>query len=187
MRCFVAVPLPPAIGERVAAVQAQLRGACAGLDVRWSAAGSWHLTLKFLGTIEVERLGAIGDGLAACLSGARLPALSLAGLGAFPGPRRARVVWIGVGSGAAELADLAGAIDRALVPLGFPPGSDPFAAHVTLGRVRRPPRGADLSGALAACGEVDAGSWTPESVVLYESHLRPGGAVHDARAAWPLR
>lgn len=186
MRCFVAIPLPAEVKARVGAVEVEARRRCGDADVRWTAPASLHLTLKFLGNVAPERLSAVRDGLDRVVGGVRLPVLSLAGLGAFPQPRRARVLWLGVTDGAAALVDLAAAMDQGLAALGFEPEPRPFTPHLTLGRVRAPRGGADLRGALAACGDATAGSWKPEAVVLYESSLRPGGAVHEARAVWPL-
>jgi 2'-5' RNA ligase len=186
MRCFVAIPLPAEVRAKVAAVEAEARRACADADVRWTAPASLHLTLKFLGNVGTERLDTIRPVLARAVDGVRLPVLSLGGLGAFPQPRRARVLWLGVTDGAAALADLAAAVDERLAALGFEPEPRPFTAHLTLGRVRAPRGGADLRSAFAACGNATVGSWRPEAVVLYESSLRPGGAVHEARAVWPL-
>jgi 2'-5' RNA ligase len=182
MRCFVALPLPAELRSRVAGVQEQAKKACRDADVRWTAPASLHLTLKFLGNVPAERLGPIHGALAPCVAAHHLPRLTLAGVGAFPSPRHARVVWLGVKDGAPDLIELAGAIDRTLVPLGFAPEPHPLTAHLTLGRVRAPRHGADLATALAGLGRADAGSWTPAAVVLYESHLRPGGAFHEARA-----
>jgi 2'-5' RNA ligase len=186
MRCFVAIPLPDEVKAKVAAVQTEARRRCGDVDMRWTAPASLHLTLKFLGTVAAERFDAVRTTLDRAVEGVRLPVLSLAGLGAFPQPRRARVLWLGVTDGAAALVDLAAAMDRASAALGFEPERRPFAPHLTLGRVRAPRGGGDLRDALAAGEGATAGSWTPEAVVLYESHLRPGGALHEARAVWPL-
>lgn len=185
MRCFVAIPLPDEVKGKVAAVAGEARRQCGDVDVRWTAPASLHLTLKFLGSVGADRFDAVRAAIGGAADGVRLPVLSLAGLGAFPRPRQARVLWLGVTDGAAELVDLAAAIDRGLAALGFEPERRPFAPHLTLGRVRAP-RGADLRDALAACGSATAGSWAPEAVILYESHLHPRGARHEARAVWPL-
>jgi 2'-5' RNA ligase len=186
MRCFVALPLPDALRERIAALQVEAKKACRDVDVRWTAPASLHVTLKFLGEVGPDRVAELDHALVPCVAAHGAPRLALAGVGAFPSPARARVVWLGVTEGAAALIDLASAIDRALAPLGVAPESRPFTVHLTLGRVRAPRRGADLTTALAGLAGAAAGAWTPHAVVLYESHLRPDGAIHEARAEWPL-
>ena len=59
MRSFVALPLPDEVRRRVVALQARARTAAGAADVRWSAAASMHLTLKFLGEVAAEQVEAV--------------------------------------------------------------------------------------------------------------------------------
>jgi 2'-5' RNA ligase len=186
MRCFVAVPLPDDV--RAAAVRAQdeVRRACEGADIRWVRPESMHLTLKFLGNVDEARVPAVGRALAGEIPRHALGRLALGGLGAFPTPHRARVVWLAVREGAAALAAVASAVDRTLAGLSFDAEARPITPHLTLGRVRDARRAPDLRPALAAPVSVDAGAWSPRAVVLFESRLRPSGAVHRAIDEYPL-
>jgi serine/threonine-protein kinase len=82
---------------------------------------------------------------------------------------------------------VAAAVDRALVPLGFPPEGRPFQGHLTIGRVRSPRAGRALAAAIEAAGTSAFGSWTASEVVLYESRLKPTGAVYTPVSRHPLR
>jgi 2'-5' RNA ligase len=186
MRCFLALPLPATVCRALAAVQETLRAASCGADVRWARPEASHLTLQFLGDVDRDSMLGLVPALAAEVATRRIGTLALRGVGAFPQPRRARVLWIGVTDGAAAVTDLADALRRVMEPLALPPESKPFAPHVTLGRVRKPVRGADLTAAIAACAVGDAATWTPDAVVLYESRLHPSGAVHEPLATLPL-
>jgi len=187
MRCFLALPLPTAICRGVEAVQGALRSRCGDVDVRWARPEASHLTLQFLGNVDRERMLGLVPALGAAIAAHRVGTVALRGVGAFPSARRARVVWLGVTDGAAALADLADALRGVTeAPLGIPPDAKAFTPHVTLGRVRVPARGADLAAAVAACATSEAGAWTPEAVVLFESRLHPKGAVHEPLATLPL-
>jgi 2'-5' RNA ligase len=155
--------------------------------VRWVDPAQLHLTLQFLGQVPDAQAAEIGAQLVPVA--ARHPAIELAaaGLGAFPTLRRARVVWAGLTGGVAELAALAREVGTALEPLGFVPEARPFRAHVTLGRVRSPHGLGRLSRALERGGAAEFGAWTVHDVVLYQSRLRPTGAVYEAIARAPLR
>src|SRR5439155_19850457 len=93
----------------------------------------------------------------------------------------------GITAGAPELAELAAAIERALTPLGFPPEGRPFRGHLTIGRVRSPRAGRALAAAVEVAGASAFGSWTASEVVLYESRLKPTGAVYTPVSRHPLR
>ena len=55
LRLFIAVELPPAVHEALAAVQKRLQAFDPDRGVRWSAIDSIHLTLKFLGDTPASR------------------------------------------------------------------------------------------------------------------------------------
>jgi 2'-5' RNA ligase len=178
------VALPPPLQERLAETAAPLRSIAAG--VSWVSAANYHLTVKFLGDVDGERVGEIAAALGAAVAGRESFDLALRGLGAFPNPVRPRVIWAGVSAGAADLAALAGAVEERLSAIGFPPGTRDFSAHVTLGRVREPRRNTALVEALARVGDVELGSMRVDRVVLMQSRLSPNGARYTELAALPL-
>ena len=179
MRLFVAVDPTDAVRAALARAQATMRDGAPHADVRWVDPKNLHLTLKFLGNVADERAGEVARAVTAAVAGHAPIALAARGLGAFPSLRRPRVVWAGLVAGVTPLRGVASALDGALVPLGFPPEARPFAAHVTLGRVRSP-KGIDrLASAITAGAALDFGGWTASDVVLYRSHLRPTGSIYE--------
>ena len=186
MRCFVAVELPAAVRTAVALEQARVRAAAPGADVRWVDPMAFHLTLKFLGEVREARLPEVEEVLRALAAVVAPLPLAIGGVGAFPSPRRARVVWVGITAGAADLARLAGAVDRALSALGFGSEARPWHAHLTVGRVRAAHGLGRLAAAIEGPARAEIGAWTAREVVLYRSHLRPAGADHEVLARLPL-
>jgi 2'-5' RNA ligase len=187
VRCFVAIDVSPGVRAALADAQGGLRAAAPGADVRWVDPAQLHLTLQFLGQVPDPQVVEIAARLATVAAGTPAIDLAAAGLGAFPTPRRARVVWAGVTVGVAELAELAKDIGTALAPLGFPPEERPFRAHTTLGRVRSPRGLGRLASALERAASLQFGSWTARELVLYQSRLRPTGALYEAVARAALR
>jgi 2'-5' RNA ligase len=178
LRCFVAIDLSPEVRAAVARAQLRIRKAAPGADVRWSDPEQFHLTLKFLGAVPEERVPAVSSALEPVAATAAPIALGAAALGAFPSLRRPRVLWAGLTAGVAELAALAASVDGAVAALGFPREARPFSAHLTIGRVRSPRGGGALAAAVEGAGAAAFGSWTASELVLYESRLRPAGALH---------
>ena len=104
LRLFVAIPC----GERLrAALSARLDVSGADLSLRWTRPHSWHITLQFLGDWPETRVPALVEALSAS-SGPPPFTLVPEGLGAFPGLRRPRVLFLQMGDdgAAAGLADL---------------------------------------------------------------------------------
>ena len=184
MRLFLAVFPPPAVREAAHAAAGSLRRA--GDSVSWVKAENLHYTLRFLG--EVGEDGARRAGEAAVEAAASAPAFdcALGGLGAFPNPGRARVIWIGMSTGAESLVALAAALDRALVRRGFAAPDRPFSPHLTLGRVREPR--ANWSQALhgAPALEGPLAGFKVDRLSVVESTLSPLGSIYRVRVEAPL-
>ncbi|MES2643156.1 MAG: RNA 2',3'-cyclic phosphodiesterase [Myxococcota bacterium] len=175
MRLFFAIPLPEPALDAVAEALAPIRNARAGAPgIGWTRRTHLHLTLRFLGEVEEARVEAVGDAVAPWVHRLPPPPVRLVGGGAFPDARRPKVLWIGA---EAALGSLVSAMEGGLARLGFAPEERPFVPHLTVGRVRdgRADRVVD---ALRELGEV--ATFTPASVVLYESQPSPEGVRYVA-------
>ncbi len=167
-RCFVAVPVPASLRRALERSVTEWRADPVVPDLRWTAPTGWHLTLAFLGDIEPALVPRVLAGMGTAVGGRPAWRVHTGGIGAFPHPRRARVLWYGVDDPDGRLGELAGALGSALRE-SIPPlrGGEPFRGHVTLARAR-PPRGVDLVDWLAGHA-VPSGSLPVQKVVLYRS------------------
>ena len=175
-RAFVAVVPPPEVLAAVALLSVPDDG------LRWSRPEQRHVTLQFLG--RVDDVDALTESVTESVRRIAPFTLALGGAGAFPSPRRASVVWLGVSTGAEELAELAGAIAMGTAPLGFVDDDRPFRPHLTLARVNAT---RDVRALVERLRTGLAGPpWTVDQVVLFDSDTRAEGAVHTVRARFPL-
>lgn len=157
-RVFAAIALPEEI--RLA-----LEDRLAGIDVPGKPAPlqNWHITLRFLGRIEevtYERFLAAIEHLPDPFT------ISLDGFGAFPNPRRATVLWLGIDQGAEEATKLASIAEEAAQAAGLDAEERPFHPHLTLARIRPPE---NVTGLIET--EFEPLRWRCESMVVYESIL----------------
>ena len=155
-------------------------------EVVWVAPENFHLTVKFLGAVDIDRLADIDRALHEAVTGLAAFDVLLRGLGAFPSAARPRIIWAGVADGAAALAAVAAQVERSLSPLGFPPEDRAFSAHVTLGRVRTPRRNPRLAAALASASNVELGRVAVTRISLMRSDLSPRGARYSELAGHAL-
>ena len=182
MRVFLAVFPPPAVREAAhAAGEALGRAGPATAKVSWVKPENLHYTLRFLGELGEDGTRRVTE--AAREAAASQPAFDaeLGDLGAFPDPRRARVLWIGLSTGAQALTALAHALDAALAPRGFGAADHPFSPHLTLGRVRdaRADWSEPLGLSPAAGGP--AGRFRVDRLSVVESTLSPKGSIYKVR------
>lgn len=142
-RLFVAVDLPDSIEKTLEAPLRSLDGLES--TVRRSPLSGIHLTLAFLGMVDVSRLDATSAALGAATSGIGRFSVEVGGSGVFPSPSRPQVLWIGIGGqGKSRLVELAAAVSTHLRQAGFDLEQRPFHPHLTLGRLRGRPRPRDL-------------------------------------------
>jgi len=180
VRAFIAVELPEDVKATLAAAQRELE--LPGVRVRWASAEILHVTVKFLGDVERTQLVEAARAVEETAARREPWEAELAGLGWFPPRGRPRVVWAGVEAGRVRLIELAEGVEEALEPLGFPPESRRFHPHVTLGRVRSSGDLSALTAALKERGDRRFGTFEVDSVITFESELRPQGPIHTVVA-----
>ncbi len=176
MRTFIAIDFPEPVKEALAQAAAHLK--YSGADVKWTEKENIHLTLKFLGEVDEKKLGYLKSALDSVAGQTKSFAASIKDLGAFPKIEFPRVIWAGIDLGAAELVTLSGKIDQALSNLGFEKESRPFAAHLTIGRVKSPKNKEALKAKMAAYKLPDLPPHPITSIILYKSTLTPKGSIY---------
>jgi 2'-5' RNA ligase len=168
MRLFVAIDVPEAVRDTLAALKRELSGA------RWVPPEQLHLTLKFIGNVDDAK---VPDVVAALHTVRGSPAeLTVDGVGRFPPSQTAHVLWAGLRAGP-ELGALASMIEQSLVPLGIAADARPFAPHITLARLKDAPM-ADVEAFLADHPALSSPTFTLDHFTLYRSVLTQHGATH---------
>ena len=182
MRLFVALEIPSAVRKNLAEFLATLRAISS--QPRWVRTENLHVTLKFIGEVSAEKIGDIRTGLSAVRS-SRAVTLDFRGAGFFPDEKRPRVFWAGL-EASANLARLAGDIDRTLEKLGVPPEKQPFSPHLTLARFESPGLPEKLRAAIQENAKCEFGSVAAREFHLIESKLKPGGAEYTTLETFPF-
>jgi 2'-5' RNA ligase len=175
-RLFIGVPVPESTRLLLA------RQIPSILPGKPSPAENWHFTLRFLGATDAERKEALIDDLRATNFGASFD-VEFDRLGAFPNPRRARVVWLGVAKGKEKLESVAAKAELAAVQSGFDPEARKFSAHLTVSRLRNPE---SVEQFLAKARKIDA-AMRVEEVILYRSEIGGAHSKYSVIASIPLK
>src|SRR5438552_8300487 len=115
LRTFIGVDIGKAIRDRAVALQEKL--AQASDVVKWVEPENIHVTLLFLGEVDNREVPAVCRVVADETAGHAPFEMTVEKLGCFPNPRRPRVLWIGVGEGAAELITLHDGLEPPLLQL----------------------------------------------------------------------
>lgn len=176
IRTFIAIRLPGDVLGALAVLADQLASTWPEGSVRWARPEGVHLTLRFLGETDEERVPALASAMSQAADDVPPFALRLAEMGCFPNPRRPRVIWVGIEDADERLTRLQKGMERLARSLGWEKEKRAFSPHLTLGRVRDralPPEGEWLLQPPPLSFHVDA-------VELIESRLKPSGAEYVA-------
>ncbi len=135
VRSFIAFELPDDVKSCIKRLQDRLRSvdpSCA----KWVGPEGIHLTLKFLGNVQADKLDAVVKAMQESAKGVPPFQLQLKGVGAFPNLRRVQIIWVGLAGNLEQLQALQSKLESNLVPLGFPKENRGFTPHLTLARLR---------------------------------------------------
>jgi 2'-5' RNA ligase len=185
IRAFIAVPASDEVRAVVTDVETRLRKS--GASVKWVRPGNVHVTLKFLGNTPASDVEKLSGVLREALKETPSFEVTVGGVGTFPrGRGKPRVVWLGMESGKERLIETAGKVEDACAELGFEREKRPFAAHLTIGRVRR---GSGRLSELAAA--VEGIEFKPlqlkvDRVNLVRSRLSPEGPTYTVLESFSL-
>jgi len=180
MRLFVGVDLPGEVKDSLAVLIEGLRVRAPG--AKWVPRDNLHLTLAFLGEVSEERLPPIRDALREAASQIPGPIeTSLSDAGAFPSPRRARVLWIGLHDPHGVLGALAERVGSVLEPLGFERERRAWTPHLTLARFRVP---SDATGLLG--DPLEPSFFTVPDATLFRSRLARPAPTYEPLERFPI-
>ena len=177
IRTFIALELPPAVTSLLHKVQQDLKRL--NIRARWVRPENIHLTLKFLGDINPDDIDKIG----AAMTGAAIEfppvTLSVRGVGVFPGIKRPRIIWVGLGGGIRSLLALQNRLEQELARVGFPKDKRSFKAHLTLGRIKQSVTPAVIRQMISEYASLNSDEFICDQIFLFKSDLKPSGAVYS--------
>ncbi len=176
-RLFAALPIEGEILGSLEEVYRYFAGQRAYLKA--VAPEQYHITIKFFGECAPLLAKDVEDGFrAVTVDTGRIP-FRITGLGAFPNPRRANVLWLRVDTDSAMIGRIKERVEKYSSALGFKREERDFIPHLTVARARK---GIALPEELVRYVEQRGISFLGESsfsrLVLYSSKLTPDGPVY---------
>ncbi|HOO57653.1 MAG TPA: RNA 2',3'-cyclic phosphodiesterase [bacterium] len=179
IRAFVAVEVSEQVRQSLASIQQELKPSLK--NARWTGPSAFHLTIKFLGEVSPNRIEQISNMLEGKKVSDRFT-MKFVGLGVFPNPRKARVLWAGIKKGSEELCSIFNKLEPEFEALGFEPEKRKFSGHLTLARFKIP---AQIQPGILET-EADCPECTAASLVLFKSTLKPSGAEYTPIKVFPF-
>ncbi|MBY0373027.1 MAG: RNA 2',3'-cyclic phosphodiesterase [Bryobacteraceae bacterium] len=173
MRLFAGLALPFEVRRNIEFLLEHVRGLA---PVAWSPVENLHITTKFIGEWEEERLDELKSALRGMAKGGEFT-VAVEGVGWFPNPHSPRVFFAAV-KGEAALGELHARTDEALAAIGVERETKEFRPHLTLARIKDPK--VDLLPVkkfVAGLPSTDFGRFRAAKFLLYKS---VPGASHSS-------
>ena len=194
-RLFIAVELPDVVASGLIGMSRRVGRLLRGDDrhpfvypdeVRWARRENLHITLKFLGDVDRDRISDVRAAMEEVAEVCGSLNLSLGSNGCFPGDRTPRALWTGVGGDVRRLRGMVTMLEGALARRGFEKETREVTFHITVGRVRGGLR-KDVLGEIgyrwlrSSVGSGRSSAFRVGSIVLMRSVLRHNSAPRYSR------
>jgi len=176
IRSFISVDITDRVlTEKITELQQTLTRV--GADLKLVEPENIHLTLRFLGEIDLSTLEAVREGIKSVKYSSFM--LSLKGVGVFPNLRHMNVVWVGISEGEKNLREITEKLESILKRISFPPDHKGFSPHLTIARVKTSRNKDKLANLIVELKNFHAGSMLVDSVKLKKSILTPKGPLYS--------
>ena len=180
IRSFIAIELPTTVKQELTTLEDLLKKRCPQV-VRWVDPQNIHVTLKFLGDVDSDRVDEINMAIDEATQGMSPFHLELKDLGVFPNLNRVNIIWVDAKGDLDKLTDLQKQIESNMEQLGFAREDRDFTPHLTIGRVRdyvSPDDRKKIGQVLSQTAFASAQVITVNSVNLMKSQLTNTGAIY---------
>ena len=178
-RVFAAVELQDDVREQLREHIQRLREAVPEASASWTRVENIHLTLKFFGNVNVNRIPAISGAISRAVKEYSPFRISVGGTGVFPKPSRAQVLWIGVSDPSGNLLNLQRQLENECAGEGFEKEDRAYRPHLTIARLRKP-EGARRLADTHLKTKFEPLAIDLKELVLFRSELSPKGSRYTA-------
>ena len=180
IRSFIAIELPTTVKQELTTLEDLLKKRCPQV-VRWVDPQNIHVTLKFLGDVDSDRVDEINMAIDEATQGMSPFHLELKDLGVFPNLNKVNIIWVDTKGDLDKLTYLQKQIESNMEQLGFAREDRDFTPHLTIGRVRdyvSPDDRKKIGQVLSQTAFASAQVITVNSVNLMKSQLTNTGAIY---------
>jgi 2'-5' RNA ligase len=182
-RIFIAVKV--VAGSNLLKLISSFREQLSAERIKWVNIENIHITLAFPGNTSVERIEAIDEMLKQRCSDFMKFEAVIRGAGVFKSMNDPKVVWAGIDQ-SEKLTELSRSIISDLKDIDIQLETRPFNPHITIGRIKQVERKDDLKRLIVNYQNVELQLLPVNEVTLYESILKPDGAIYRPLGIYPL-
>ncbi len=187
-RIFISIGLPERIKNKLESFQEEINKSFTSFNdfcpVKWTKKGNLHITLFFIGYVEIDELPGIFDIIEEITEKHGTFNIDLKSISYGPSGKPPKMVWAN-GEKSEELNKLQSELEKKLLDVKEPDNS--FTPHITLGRIIQWQFSRiELEERPDVYKEVSL-SFPVESIEVMESSLKRGGSQYAVLRSFPLK
>jgi 2'-5' RNA ligase len=188
LRTFIAINLDQEIKIALSQLVSELKARSPEKrGIRWVKQEGMHLTLKFLGEINEEKVSQIKSILKQISEKYKPFPLRVKGTGTFPPKSKVpRVLWVAIEE-VEDLKRLQSNIEEEMESIGFPKERRTFHPHLTLGRVKTFSDIKETLYYLEKHRDKNFGEMEAKKITFFRSVLKPTGAEYSVLSEFEFK
>lgn len=175
VRCFISIELDEYIKRKISELVDFLRKYEA--DIKWVEPENLHLTLKFLGNTQLEKIQIIKEVLTNISKKIFPFYIKIQGIGFFPNKKYPRVLWVGL-ENKEKIIDIQKKIEADMSKIGYKKEEREFDPHITIGRTRSFTKISNLLECLDDYKKYDFGTLFVDRINIMKSDLTSKGPIY---------
>lgn len=154
--------------------------------VNWVRLNNVHLTLKFIGNTFPQDEPRIINAMTEVFSRHKAFDMVFDNVGVFGSRYAPRVVWLGMKDTPQQLLSLADDVLNTFDKIGFPKDRQNFVPHITLARIKSLCEKEYFTKTIQAIEQKPYITQTVNEIILFQSILRPEGAIYKVVKSWHI-
>jgi len=182
LRVFLAISIPQTASSILQRQLLPLKSTLASCKLRWIPQKNWHITVKFIGALQTQKIPALVKELTSKLLQLQTFELELASVGWFPSNSKPLML-AAMPTASEPLSQLAAHVDGTLAHFGIARNSRPFRAHLSLARCHK--------GTKQTTPQLLPAPLTPipvsvSHIIFYQSQFETQGVYYSKLTSFPL-
>lgn len=186
-RLFLAIPIKTRDNDFIPLLEGLKRQLAHEKRIGWVKPDNIHLTLKFIGNTPNEDVPKIIEAVGTMLKNHKSFTMDFNHTGIFGSRYAPRVLWLGMQNTPQELYDLEEDTLSAFDKIGYLRDRQNFVPHITLGRIKELCEKQYFQKIVAGIEQKSYIRQDVNEIILFQSFLRPEGAVYKVLKKWELR
>ena len=183
-RTFIAIDIP--VSREIKEILQLFAHRLESERIKWLKEDNLHLTLKFLGDTNEEKIEHIGSKLRQLATQSLQFSLTIKNAGVFKSLARPTIVWLGFEE-SDPLGLLKNTIEKEISALDYPEEQRKFTPHLTIGRIKSLKNKKALQQIVQEFQQKTILQFTVAEIIFYESILSYNGPEYIKLGSYPLK